>query len=422
MHANCDFRLILALLLFVSSAFSFPCTAQTQTVATPSISTQLQGRIEITSLGKSGIADTQSHYWSDKGAGSYAQGDMDKAQEAFQKALDAADESKLSFDQKAILVSNLAAVKREKHEFDQAEQLFKKALELQRLAPKPDAGLRSYIAKQYAWIYRLQGKDSAADAIMENSNTDPSVQKFTPLQGTGLQGIKDLSKQYAGLEISSKLAPLPRDQLKGQAFVDNYSKHNGEYKIWHKVPRGLSGSWHCSDTGISTRIENLVNGLIDDNLNSNTRILHGLAESHGRQVDANGDVWDFDEYPFSEWIADPLPGTKMYEAVTFLSTVSGDQNSMSTLSRLDITTISTADNTILQHQRFESLEREYVVDKNSFGYTSVTVCYDDQGRAIRRNDFIGSGYRVAEFQKDDQYRTSFINFLKAKGLSNLIPN
>ena len=204
-------------------------------------------------------------------------------------------------------------------------------------------------------------------------------------------------------------------------MVDKNIKTKPDVVTWHKVPHGLAGAWHCSDACTTTRQENLLNGTVSMNRLSVSKLLHSSDEIEGRQVDAKGDIWDLDEYPTTEQVTDPEPGTKAYFRTTYSQTISVDEKSICSLFQFDNITTSSQSNKILSHKRCSQLNRMQLVENGSARMFVVDINYDDQGKAIARHDYNCSAVRSEKFAKNDKYKSAFCAFLTSQNLSSLIP-
>ncbi|MBX9720270.1 MAG: hypothetical protein K2X81_02650 [Candidatus Obscuribacterales bacterium] len=380
----------------------------------------LQGRIEIIDLSDTSARDTQSQYWSARGTKNYIAGKINQAEKDFQKAVDEADNSKLSNNQKALMISNLAAAKREKHEFSQSEELFKKSLSLVQGTSIADEKLESYISRQYSVLLRLQGKNAASDSVL-NRMAFPVSAGENGGKFTGILGLEELKTDFGGLQVPAKLHALNGDQLIGKVMVDRNINTKPDFVTWHRVPHGLAGTWHCSDACTTTRQENLLNGKVSMNSLSLSKLFHTSDEIPGKQIDAKGDIWDLDEYPTTEQVTDPEPGTKAYFRTTYSQTISVDEESICSLFQFENIITSAQDNKILSHKRYSQLNKMQLVDNNSAKMFVVDVDYDDRGRAIARHDYNCSAFRSEKFAKNDKYKSSFCAFLTSQKLSSLIP-
>ncbi len=385
--------------------------------------TLLKGSIEIMSLGNQGITDTPSHYWSEKAVDFYKEGDLAESEKAFQHAVDEIARSKLSGDQKALLIANLAVVKRDLHEFPASEGLFHKSLDLFASNQATDYKVHSYVLKQFAWLQRLEGKDSDASFTVrdaDNLTPGPSLLKATGGKLSGMDGLQELKSLFGGLEISNKIEPLPAKFQHGHVINDSSSKKNSEYFVWHRVPNSLAGDWNTSDTAIRTRQEDLRTGELDINP-ANLILTHGTDCRIGVQADAKGDIWDFGSYPRYYEAVNPLPGERSRHYTSYCRTISTDQNSICILTNDIDVRVSANDNTIIETTRSQSVTKIYSVDKNSVGSTVVEVKFDDNGVPIARRDYISSKQRAADFVENKKWRKSFCDFLKAKNYFDLIP-
>ncbi len=397
-----------------------------QTASSPS-STQdskLKGRVELDNLPKTGVSDTQSHYWSALGAESYTHGDMDKAEQSFEKALSAADASNLPVDQRALLMANLASVKREKHEFAASEKLFRKSLDILSNAPKFNQGIHDYIFKQFKGLYRLQGKNDQAEFLIDSappvqtSSASTAVPSSLPLKLSATKYLNETPNCFCGLKSSPKIESVNKAELSNRVFIESKEPAFDASREWYRIPKGLAGEW---------RPQGLVNSawykLPEGFTSTSSKVLDivpGIMTPRGVQVDAVGDIWDFDHCSPDRWQSYGDTCLHFKEFAKLASRT--DSNRMCFLSAFSVFMIDAASKKAEVVQRFQMLQSESVINASSISFAVSIFEFDDAGKAISRTDFCGTKTRVADFQKDDRYRDSFAKFLRANGLNNLIPS
>ncbi|MBX9720999.1 MAG: tetratricopeptide repeat protein [Candidatus Obscuribacterales bacterium] len=416
-------QLFFAAIIFCNLASNTSVGAQTDSSALPSKDTQLQGRVELNNLPKTGISDTQSHYWSALGTESYIHGDMAKAEQDFEKALSFAESSKLPADHRALLIANLASVKREQRQYAESEKLFRKSLDVLSTASKFDQGIHDYIFKQYRGLYRLQGRTKEAEFLIDSVPPAPvlSISKTQPLGAPVKLSVSKYLNEgpncFCGIKASPKLEAVNKAELSERLFNESKEAAPNVDREWYRIPKGLAGKWRPQGL-INSGWYKLPEGFSTTS-SKELDVVPGVMTPTGVQVDAVGDVWDFDHCSLNRWHSYGDTCLHFQEFAKVASRT--DSNSICFLSAFSVFMIDAASKKAISVQRFQMLQSESVIDANSISFAVSTFEFDDAGKAISRTDFRGIKTRVADFQKDDRYRESFVKFLKVKGLNNLIP-
>ena len=381
-------------------------------------SVKLQGKVEMMDLEDTSVRGTQSQYWCAHGTSNFNHGKVTQAVKDFQKALNEADNSKLTSNQKALITSNLASAQRVKGDFQQASALFKKALELMHVSPDLDEKLESYISTQKAML--TQEQDNVALKKMAPGNGKTAAAESNG-KLTGEHGLEELSLSFGKLKVPTKIDPLDGTQLPGKIFSVGAERKKSDKMAWHRIPHDLAGSWHCSDVCTTTRMEDLSKMIVSYTAPSASNLLHTADEIEGKQSDSRGDIWDVDEFPMTEEVSDPKPGTKGYFRTTFAKTVTVDPKLICSLYQFDNVTTSSSDNRILNRDRYLQLYKMALVDKNTVKISVVDIAFDNNGVPTQRHDYYCLAKRAKPYADNDAFKPAFVDFLNSQKLKDLLP-
>ena len=121
--------------------------------------------------------DTASRYFTEKGVRAYRKQRFSRAEKYFQEALSNAQTEGVKDSRLAMILANLACVKRALGKYDESEKLFLQALKVLEAQDHPSKGQLEYLAEQFAVLLRKTGRDAQADLIARNPE---AVLSFLP--------------------------------------------------------------------------------------------------------------------------------------------------------------------------------------------------------------------------------------------------
>lgn len=159
--------LIVPAAVLIGGILGTPCLAQPPTSGDSPASRIFKLYVNESGPKGAGKQDTAWRYFSEQGSFAYRNRDYVAAERFYEAALSDAEQKQINDGNKILILSNLAAAKREQGKLGQSEKLIGRALtECDQLSEKKPS-LYGYVLQQYAGLLKKLGREDEAQFALE---------------------------------------------------------------------------------------------------------------------------------------------------------------------------------------------------------------------------------------------------------------
>jgi hypothetical protein len=196
------------------------------------------------------------------------------------------------------------------------------------------------------------------------------------------------------IEHSENLAPVEADLRPGAQFSpDEISKSLCiKRNHWYRIPAWFAGTWH-QDFSTVIRSFQYETNVTDSNAHQKR---DKIDRKYGDQIDENGNVWSFDNCPFT--VLGEFEGKKMYGIFKTFEPVASDRNSITFRAIQMHVTVDPVTERILVTSVNEALSSFTRTGENTcHSYASVKV-FDMSGKPTHIYETVSEREKIAPFQ------------------------
>lgn len=222
------------------------------------------------------------------------------------------------------------------------------------------------------------------------------------------------------VEHSERLQAASAELKVGVKFNEAMLGPDFEAATWRRIPKGLAGTWH-RETKVWTKFKDYVdNRAADVHVEKQSRSTF----TRGYQIDKNGDIWDCPSVrPRIKTEASDLV---IYGQVTDREVLELNQDSMTIRGRHTEVQVSKQTDKIKNVIQVEAITKLLAEGPEKVHSTSSSKIFSATGSPLQLEESYADEKRVEPFKEVDNLNgvdlhDSFVRFLKANGLSDLVP-
>lgn len=222
------------------------------------------------------------------------------------------------------------------------------------------------------------------------------------------------------IEHAEKLPPVPAQLQPGVVYEQKRANEAETFDEWYRVPNCMAGTWETFE-----RLdENGLNLMDGSRLPTQVTSAHTVLEK-GRQIDAHGEIWDCQITGATRQTN--LPGRTRNITSKSFKLLESNPESILTETRSTQVDVSTDSGKIIQVLQVESITRMKCSGARALSATASVKTFNKSGVPTFITQQKAQYRLIKAFSPVNQVNgkdlnASFVNYLRAKGMPDLIPN
>ncbi|MFN8655178.1 MAG: hypothetical protein U0105_02465 [Candidatus Obscuribacterales bacterium] len=228
-------------------------------------------------------------------------------------------------------------------------------------------------------------------------------------------------KLQGGVEFSDKLKALPEDLHEGGVFQKQRLAGQPQVATWYRIPRALAGVWQRESQLTATIYDFKSGQLVTVNQVKPSRTL----SEFGLQRDKLGDIWDMRALPFTAYGDSGNILDVQYMRRDDLKLI--NETSAATYNEYLEVMVDKRSMRIVQSSQVQA-QCQITAHGRLLKYVGRLRTFDQNGMPLQEETTMTQETLVQPFEPMDKteegedLRASFVNFLRANGLKDRIPD